>query len=171
MTAELDSLGPYLADRIPLLMAEHGVPSLAIAVVHGPDSWLAGFGRTRRTSGSPVEETTAFSLQSISKIFTTLAALAAVRDGLVDLDDPVSQHLPEFTVQSRFEDRPQDTMTLRQLLCHAADFTHEAPVGSNFAGRGHCGGGVHHRPAAGSAAPGWQASAGQAGWVSQRETR
>ena len=121
MIAELDNLRPYLADRVPSLMAEHGIPGLAIAVVHGPDSWLAGFGRTRRTSGSPVEE-----------IFTTLAALAAVRDGLVDLDDPVSQHLPEFTVQFRFEDRPQDTMTLRQVLCDAADFTHEAPVGGNF---------------------------------------
>ncbi len=107
MTAELDNLRSYLADRIPSLMAEHGIPGLAIAVVHGPDSWLAGFGRTRRTGGSPVEETTAFSLQSISKIFTALAVLAAVRDGLVDLDDPVSRHLPGFTVRSRFEDRPR----------------------------------------------------------------
>ena len=61
-----------------------------------------------------------------------LTVLAAVRDGLLDLDEPISSYLPEFTVGSVHEDRPQDRMTLRHLLSHTAGFVHEAPVGNNY---------------------------------------
>jgi CubicO group peptidase (beta-lactamase class C family) len=40
--------------------------------------------------------------------------------------------VPEFTVQSRFEEHPERKITLRHLLSHTAGFTHEAPVGNNF---------------------------------------
>jgi CubicO group peptidase (beta-lactamase class C family) len=132
MTTELDAVRADLRERIPRLLAEHSIPGLAIGVLHGPDTWLAGFGGTRRAGGTPVGELTTFSLQSISKTFAALTVLSAVRDGLLGLDDPVSRRLPEFTVRSRFEDRPQDRMTIRHLLSHTAGFTHEAPVGSNF---------------------------------------
>jgi CubicO group peptidase (beta-lactamase class C family) len=61
-----------------------------------------------RSGGTPVGELTMFSLQSISKTFTAFAVLAAVRDGLLDLDAPVSWYLPDFTVRSRSGDRPQE---------------------------------------------------------------
>ena len=80
---------------------------------------------------------TRFSLQSISKLFTALGALAAVRDGLVGLDEPIRSYLPGFTVQSRFGDDPTAQFTLRHLLSHTAGLTHEAPVGNNMlAGEG-----------------------------------
>jgi CubicO group peptidase (beta-lactamase class C family) len=41
-------------------------------------------------------------------------------------------YLPEFTVNSRFEEHPERKITLRHLLSHTAGFTHEAPVGNNF---------------------------------------
>jgi CubicO group peptidase (beta-lactamase class C family) len=58
--------------------------------------------------------------------------MLAVQDELVDLDTPITAYLPEFTVNSSFEDRPEQRMTLRHLLNHTAGFTHEAPVGNNF---------------------------------------
>jgi len=133
VAVELGELRAELLQRIPRLLTGHDIPGLAIAVVHGPDCWTQGFGHTKRDGGIPVGAETIFSLQSISKFFTAFTVLAAVRDGLVDLDQPVSRYLPECTVWSRHQDRPQDTMTIRHLLCHAAGFTHEAPVGNSFA--------------------------------------
>jgi CubicO group peptidase (beta-lactamase class C family) len=58
--------------------------------------------------------------------------MLAVQDGLVELDVPVSRYLPDFSVRSAFEDRPEQRMTLRHLLSHTAGFTHEAPIGNNY---------------------------------------
>jgi CubicO group peptidase (beta-lactamase class C family) len=75
-----------------------------------------------------------FSVQSVSKNFTAAAVLLAVLEGLLDLDRPISEYLPSFTVNSRFEEHPEKKMTLRLLLSHRAGFTHEAPVGNNYDG-------------------------------------
>ncbi len=79
-----------------------------------------------------VDATTIFSIQSMSKSFTALAVLMAVQDGLVDLDTPIAEYLPDFTVNSVFDEHPERIITLRHLLAHRAGFTHEAPFGSNF---------------------------------------
>jgi CubicO group peptidase (beta-lactamase class C family) len=68
----------------------------------------------------------------MSKVFTTVGVLTAVRDGLLDLDAPITRYLPGFTVSSIFEEHPEKRITLRHLLSHTAGFTHEAPVGNNF---------------------------------------
>ncbi|MCJ7588397.1 MAG: beta-lactamase family protein, partial [Candidatus Aminicenantes bacterium] len=59
----------------------------------------------------------------------------AVQDGLLYLDAPITDYLPDFSVRSRYEDHPERKMTLRHLLSHRAGFTHEAPVGGNFDSR------------------------------------
>jgi CubicO group peptidase (beta-lactamase class C family) len=132
VTSELDAVAADLTARMPRLMDELDIPGLAIGIVHGPDSWAAGFGSTRRGGGTQVTASTIFSLQSVSETFAALTVLAGVRDGVLGLEDTVARRLPEFTVHSRLEMRPQDAMTVRHLLSHRAGFTHEAPVGSNY---------------------------------------
>jgi CubicO group peptidase (beta-lactamase class C family) len=114
-------------------MSRHGIPGLSIALCdsHGP-IWEAGFGYADDAHRVPVDGNTIFSIQSMSKTFTAVGALTAVRDGLLELDQPLSRYLPDFRVQSIFEDRPQDRITLRHLLMHTAGFTHEAPGGGNY---------------------------------------
>jgi CubicO group peptidase (beta-lactamase class C family) len=68
----------------------------------------------------------------MSKTVTATAVLTAERDGKVTLDAPITDYLPDFTVQSRLEANPERRMTLRHLLSHHAGFTHEAPMGNNF---------------------------------------
>jgi CubicO group peptidase (beta-lactamase class C family) len=51
---------------------------------------------------------------SLSKSFVTLAALVAVRDGALALDEPVARHWPEYGVGGK------DRTTLRQVLTHRA---------------------------------------------------
>lgn len=80
-----------------------------------------------------------FGVQSCSKMYTATAVLLAVQQGLVELDVPATRYLPEFRVNSSFEDHPEQLITLRHLLSHTAGFTHEAPVGSNYqVGRESC---------------------------------
>jgi CubicO group peptidase (beta-lactamase class C family) len=113
-------------------MSRNRIPGLSIALAdsHGP-IWQAGFGFADDARRIPVDGDTIFSIQSMSKTFTAVGVLTAVRDGLLDLDTPISRYLPAFQVQSIFEDRPQDRITLRHLLTHTAGFTHEAPAGNN----------------------------------------
>lgn len=121
--------------RIPELMAEQGVPGIAIAVVDGDHVlWAQGFGSSARHDGTPVTTDTIFSVQSMSKLFTATAVMQAVGEGRLDLDMPITAYLPSFTVHSAFEANPEQKITLRMLLSHTAGFTHEAPVGSNYDG-------------------------------------
>jgi CubicO group peptidase (beta-lactamase class C family) len=113
-------------------MKEHNIPGVAIALVDRESVlWKAGFGVRDRKSGEPVTFKTAFSIQSISKHLTATAVMLEVQDGRLDLDATISDYLPDFTVNSRFEETPERKITLRQLLTHKAGFTHEAPVGNN----------------------------------------
>ena len=127
--------GPVVAeieDMVRQTMSRSRIPGLSVVLCdsRGP-IWEAGFGYGDDARTVPVDAHTLFSIQSMSKTFTAVGVLTAVRDGLVDLDAPISRYLPEFRVQSIFEDRPQDRITLRHLLMHTAGFTHEAPGGGN----------------------------------------
>jgi len=121
------------SDSIPGLMEQNRIHGMALAVVdRNGILWSACFGYTDSTHQQPVDSTTLFNVQSISKNLTAMAVLKAAGDGLLDLDEPITRYLPGFTVNSRYESAPQDKITLRLLLSHRAGFTHEAPVGNNY---------------------------------------
>jgi CubicO group peptidase (beta-lactamase class C family) len=120
-------------EKIPALMAEQGIPGLAVAVVdENRVLWAEGFGQTGRDRKTPVGIHTVFSIQSATKTITATAVMKAVHEGLLDLDEPITTYLPGFTVNSIFEEHPEKKITLRHLLSHTAGFTHEAPLGNNF---------------------------------------
>jgi len=124
--------------KIPEWLAEADVPGAAVAVVDDTGIlWKEVYGHTRRGGKESITEETLFSIQSMSKSFTALGVLMAVQDGLLDLDKPVAEYLPDFKVNSPFEEHPERKMTLRHLLSHRAGFTHEAPLGGNYDDRPH----------------------------------
>ncbi len=139
---KLDSIDPEIALIIqgrrtaaPDLMRKEGLAGLAVAaIVSGDLVWAEGFGTIDGVSRRPVTASTPFSLQSVSKIYTAVAVVNAKARGLLDLDEPITTYLPEFTVNSRYEERPETQMTLRLLLSHRGGLTHEAPIGNNFDG-------------------------------------
>jgi len=131
-----DPAGTVIAryqERIPGLMRDQGIPGLAVALVDNDRVlWTEGFGRLD-SGGSPhVTADTMFAVQSMSKNFTAAAVMIAVQDGRLDLDEPITTYLPEFTVNSAFEEHPERKITLRMLLGHTAGFTMEAPIGNNY---------------------------------------
>lgn len=129
---ELQSLVAPERKNIVDSMASEDIPGAAVCLIHEGVAWIEGFGVTDRVSNHPISAATIFSIQSTSKNLTATAIMLAVQRGLLDLDRPITDYVPEFAVQSRFEPVPQQKMTLRHLLSHRAGFTHEAPVGNNY---------------------------------------
>lgn len=125
-----------LADMVSRLREgnrQAGIPGMSAALVDRDGVfWSCSVGVTDSASMKEVTSSTMFSIQSVSKMVTATAIMIAVRDGLLDLDSPITEYLPGFTVNSRFEKNPERRMTLRLLLGHRAGFTHEAPYGNNF---------------------------------------
>jgi len=119
--------------RIPQLMVEQGIPGLAVALVDNDKAlWTEGFGHLDRDDSPPVTADTIFAVQSMSKNFTATAVMQAAEAGRLDLDEPITTYLPDFTVHSAFEEHPEGKITLRMLLSHTAGFTMEAPLGNNY---------------------------------------
>lgn len=92
--------------------------------------WKECYGKS--TYKKQINDSTLFSIQSMSKNFTALAVMFLVQDGLVNLDTPIKKYLPDFRIKSCYEESLEEKITLRMMLNHTAGFTHEAPIGNNY---------------------------------------
>lgn len=120
-------LGERLSEAIPARMEEHGATSISVAVVHGQEIVYAEtFGLASREGEQAASPETVYEIGSISKPFIGLAVMQLVEAGALDLDAPIDQYLPEFEIQSRFEDT--SAPTLRQLLSHRAGIPSDLAV-------------------------------------------
>ena len=72
-----------------------------------------------------------YGLLSLSKTLTVTGLMAAVDEGLIDLDVPIRTYLPDFRINSRFPEDPMSVITIRHLLSMTSGLTHDAPVGNN----------------------------------------
>jgi CubicO group peptidase (beta-lactamase class C family) len=131
---EVEKIIEEFKTSIPeILKKEKDLPGLSVALVDRNGSvWEEGFGYTDKTRSHPVDASTIFSIQSMSKTFTATGIMMAVQKGLLDLDVPIKTYLPDFRIQTRFDEKPLEKITLRHLLSHKAGFTHETPVGNNY---------------------------------------
>lgn len=77
----------------------------------------------------PMRDDTIFDLASVSKLFTSIAAVQLIEEGTVELEAPVAAYLPEFGVNGKAE------VTVRQLLTHTSGFTSWLPLYSRYADR------------------------------------
>jgi CubicO group peptidase (beta-lactamase class C family) len=131
-TPDISTIIASFRDEIPARMESENILGLSIALVDGQGVlWSEGFGYTDSNRKTKVTADTLFSIQSMSKSFTATAAMFATQDGLVDLDTPITAYLPDFHINSIFEDSPEQKITMRMLLSHTAGLAHEAPLGGN----------------------------------------
>lgn len=114
-----DAIRSLLADASPW------APGAAVQwAVDGrmSDAVTAGFAQTVCSSGAPVPEAdrqpidsgTLFDLASVTKVVSAMALLTLVGDGIVDLDSPIGDLLPEFAGPER------RGVTMRMLLTHTS---------------------------------------------------
>jgi CubicO group peptidase (beta-lactamase class C family) len=95
------------------------IPGVSSALVIDQDViWKGASGYADLERKAPATPTTIYSVCSISKLFTSIAALQLRDEGRLRLDDPVSKHLPWFTPRTRFPD--DGAITVEGLLTHAS---------------------------------------------------
>lgn len=95
--------------------ARWGIPGVAVGILRDGEIEAAGFGVTSKENGYPVLPDTVFQIGSNSKIYTTTLLMTLVDDGLVDLDAPISQYLPELRLP---DPEAQAKMKVRHLVSH-----------------------------------------------------
>lgn len=92
-----------------------GVPGIAVAVTKdGKVMQTAAAGTNGH--GGPLTTRTRMRTESLSKSFTSLAVMQLVDKGAIDLDEPVTQYLPHFSL----DDPHADQITVRQLLAQTS---------------------------------------------------
>src|SRR3954449_2526971 len=121
-------------DRFAAVAASHvgddKVPGLVALVAHGDQVHVEAMG-TLAVGGRPVERGSLFRIASTTKPITAAATLALVREGLLQLDEPVERLLPELAnrrVLRRMDGPLDDTLpaagpvTVRGLLTFTFGF-------------------------------------------------
>ncbi len=127
-----EEVAKKIKEELPDMLTQASIPGAAIAVVDDRTVlWKETYGKVDGPDSRPVDMNTLFSIQSMSKSFTALAVPMAVQDGIVELDTPIKEYLPDFTVNSLYDKNPEKIITLRHLLSHWSGLTQEAPFGSN----------------------------------------
>lgn len=112
---------------LPLLMARHGVPGVAVV---GLEDWRIAWERyagVREAGGdAPVDADTVFEAASMTKPLAACAALRLAEQGALDLDRPLASYLPE----PYLEDEPRhEAITARMVLNHTGGFPNWRPKG------------------------------------------
>ena len=114
---------------VEAFLGSHEVAGLAIAVVREEEVVSRGFGVRDVGSGELVTPETMFHLASVSKPFvaTAIVSLATARDGepVLDLDAPIVEWIPEFTLA----DGREGEVTARRLLSHSSGLPDVADYG------------------------------------------
>jgi CubicO group peptidase (beta-lactamase class C family) len=113
-----------LASRIESVVRAGRVPGIAAAVAL-PDGtfWQRGFGVVDLSTGTAAGPATAYLWFSMTKIVTATAVMQLAGDGVLDLDCPVTDCYPPFSVVT--QTRP---VTIRHLLSHSSGLANPIPV-------------------------------------------
>lgn len=111
-------------------MKKEKIEGLAVAVVADDgSSWSAGFGSAG--AGRAATPETPFFVASVTKLFTAVAVMRLVEDGLVDLDEPISAYVPEMAGRHYPGSRPP---TVRELLTHHGGIASDILKGNLYDG-------------------------------------
>ncbi|WP_405621723.1 serine hydrolase domain-containing protein [Streptomyces sp. NBC_00076] len=118
--------------RLDELRAKHHVPAASLAVlVDGAVHELAS-GVLHRGTGVEATTDSVFQMGSIAKVYTATLIMQLADSGQLDLDAPVVDVLPEFSVADPEVAR---AITTRRLLSHTSgltcDFTHDSGRGDD----------------------------------------
>src|SRR5262245_6398152 len=110
--ARADSVDNYIKAEIE----RRHIPGAAVAVAReGKLQKDRGYGVANVEHDVPVTPDTVFELASVTKQFTATAIMVLVEEGKLQLDDPITSHLPPASETWK-------SITVRHLLTHTAGF-------------------------------------------------
>lgn len=109
-----------LSQSIPLMMQEFSVPGLCVACIKDAKIIFSkGFGVRSVETKEPVNSNTIFEAASLSKPVFAYAALKLCDKGLLKLDEPLSNYLPEPYI---VDEARIKQVTMRHVLTHTPGF-------------------------------------------------
>jgi CubicO group peptidase (beta-lactamase class C family) len=101
------------------------LPGISAAVVSDQDIiWKKGFGKSDLEKNLDAETDTIYSICSISKLFTSVAVMQLRDAGKLRLEDRLSDLLPWFDLEQRWDD--SGPITVRSLLTHSSGLPRES---------------------------------------------
>ena len=110
-------LAKYLSALIRYEMKKQDVTGLSIALVDDQRVvWADGFGYADKAGKVPASPETVYRVASISKLFTATAVMQLAERGKLDIDRPLRDYLPEFSIRTRFPGSAP--VTPRTLMTH-----------------------------------------------------
>jgi len=124
----------------PAFMDTVGVTGLTMAVVDVETgfTWTQGFGYADSVRGALVDEHTLFQVGSTSKPFTAIAVMQLVEQGLINLDAPVVNYIPEFSMlPSPVLGGDSNDITVRMLLTNTSGIVRDKLHGWLITGNEH----------------------------------
>src|SRR5215213_1415734 len=113
---------------IPALMREGEVPGLAVVLIHrGRVTWHRAFGVSNSVTGAPLTEGGIFEAASLTKPVFAYSVMKLVDAGVLSLDVPLQQYLPEAVTDERMK-----RITARMVLSHTTGFQNEVMPGETL---------------------------------------
>lgn len=107
-------------------------PGVSIAMVYdGEIVWTDAFGHADIENKIAATPETVYLLASVSKTFAAVLQLKLYDQGLLNLDAPVTDYLPEFTMRKRYPDTGE-FITTRRLLNHHSGIPEEVESAKFF---------------------------------------
>lgn len=120
ITAPMDSIFSALFD------SDGKEPGALVMVMHG-DSIIYdhAFGYARLDKPVRITDSTVFNVSSISKLFTGVSIIKLMEQGLIGLDDTLSQYFPSFPKEYFGQ------ITVRHMLSHSSGLPDVRPIGES----------------------------------------
>jgi dipeptidyl aminopeptidase/acylaminoacyl peptidase/CubicO group peptidase (beta-lactamase class C family) len=103
--------------RLEVLAKRHRVPGAQLGILDGGDVVEVAYGVLNNQTNAPVTTDSVFQIGSITKVWTATVIMRLVDEGLLGLDTPVVEVLPELRLS---DPEVTKTVTIRHLLTHTS---------------------------------------------------
>jgi CubicO group peptidase (beta-lactamase class C family) len=132
MAGQYGSLKEKIETLIAVEVEDKELPSISYTLVDGNETRASGHIQ-RHDLNHKFSDETRFRIASQTKMFTAICLMQLVERGLVDLNVPVSEYLPDFRPENPFHGNTEGSLgrdvTLRKLLSHTSGLIREPKSG------------------------------------------
>ena len=105
------------------------VGAQAAVIKNGEVAYVHSFGYANRKKEKPMTDDTKIRIASVSKVGVAMAAMVMAEQGIIDLDEDISEYLG-FMVRN--PSYPGTALTLRMLLTHRSTLTADISLRENY---------------------------------------
>ena len=110
----------YLSNSSSTFSSNSSTPvSMVVGIVTPNGTQVSGYGNLSKANSTQVDGNTVFDIASITKTFATIVLADMVKQGLVNLNDPIEKYLPSNTI-IKVPSYNGHKITLKHLATHTS---------------------------------------------------